>query len=379
MICRMIRVAAFVVIAVATACSGGDGGDSTPGASPTVADSYTYGDAIGPGPHAVTSAAFEFIDTSRGTMANGDEPARPERTIPVEVWYPATAGVAGAPVDASAGPYPLIVWAHGFSSLPQFTALYLSHLASHGYVVAGPAFPLTKFRAPGGTNFLDTFNQDDDVSFVIDELLRANEDAANILNGAIDVESIGLIGHSGGSFTTLLVLYGDDHDPRIDAAVPISASACFLEPSMFERTNTPTMFIVGTADQLFTVDGIRYAYDSEGAPRYWVAIEGANHTRFTGVDVDDSVAAGIAETIRSVGAAVKGPSPTNLLAGCVTTTSPSEGPALTLERQQELLRAFTTPFFDAFLKDDAAARDFLEGGTVDAATVGAVAFEFDVE
>jgi predicted dienelactone hydrolase len=360
------------------ATSTADASDDSPRATPTPDEAYTYAQATARGPYAVGHVTLDLVDESRLTMANGDQPLRQERSIPVDVWYPAASDGEGAPADASGAPYPLIIWAHGFSSLPQLNAPLLSHLASHGYVVAGPTFPLTKLRAPGGTNFNDTFNQDEDVSFVIDEILRLSDDSASSLNSMVDGDRIGMAGHSGGSFTTLLVLYGEDRDPRIDAGLPVSASACFLEESAFDETAIPTMFIVGTADQLFTVDGLRYAYDNEGPPRYWAAVHDANHVRFSGVDLDDSVAAAVAAGIRSVGEQIKGPAPGNLLAGCATQTPPTTEPPITLEPVQELLRALATPFFAAHLQDDAGARAFLAGG-IDAATGGRVTFEFEDE
>ena len=56
-----------------------------------------------------------------------------------------------------------------------------------------------------------------------------------------------------------------------------------------------------------------------------------------------------------------------------------DGGALTLlGEQQELLRAFTTPFLDAYLKDDASARAFLADGLA-AATEGRATYEFDAD
>jgi hypothetical protein len=56
-------------------------------------------------------------------------------------------------------------------------------------------------------------------------------------------------------------------------------------------------------------------------------------------------------------------------------SEPPDDPPLTLDRQQELLRAFATPFFDAYLKDSDAAKDFLEDDL--ASQVPEVRFESD--
>jgi dienelactone hydrolase len=369
----------FAALAIA-GCAGSGGGDPAPTATPTSispAEAYTYERAVNRGPHAVGTLTLDLVDSSRPTMPNRDAPGSDERSLPTDVWYPAASDGRAAAVNAEAAPYPLIIWSHGFSSLPQLTQSLLSHIASHGYIVAAPAFPLTRLRAPGGANFEDTFNQAGDVSFVIDEMLRRNDDEASPLHLAIDQERIGAMGHSGGGFTTLLALYGSDRDERIDAAVPISASACFLAESHFGRNDAPVMFIAGTADRLFTIDGLRYAYENALPPRFWVSINHANDIRSTGVDLDDAVAEGLAIGIRAVANSTRGPSETNLLAGCAESTRPTTA-ALTLDRQQELLRAFITPFFEAYLREDAAALAFLTNGA-SAATAGAVEYEFRTE
>ena len=370
---RVAPVLLFLLTFAGSACS--DNGYDAPAPSETTPP-YTYERAINPGPYPVGSTSLDLVDTSRPTMANGDVPASGERSLPTEVWYPAAAASRDAQPATDGGPYPLIVWAHGFSSLPQLTASLLSHLASHGYVVAAPAFPLTRLRAPGGTTFTDTWNQDEDISFVIDEMVSLDDTLP--LSRAIDGDRVGLAGHSGGSFTTLLSLYGDDNDERIDAAIAISASACFLEPSSFERSDAPVMFIVGTADRLFSIDGLRYAFDNEEPPRYWVNIRDGNHIRSTGVDLDDAAVEGLASTIRGVAESTRGPSDSNLLAGCAENTPPTEDPAISLDRQQELLRAFMTPFLAAHLSDDDAATRFLED-SIGAAVGDAVDYEVDGE
>jgi predicted dienelactone hydrolase len=84
-----------------------------------------------------------------------------------EVWYPGSA--TGALLED--GPLPLVVWSHGYASSRTAQAALGEHLASHGYVVAAPDFPLSTFTAPGGPTVADVASQPGDVRAVIDHLL----------------------------------------------------------------------------------------------------------------------------------------------------------------------------------------------------------------
>src|SRR5712692_8090719 len=96
--------------------------------------------------HAVGTHEFVFTDFTRGTPALDDYPGSAVRTIPTTVWYPAIGvdGAAGAdlPTDKAHGPYPLVVFAHGFGVTPASYAALLQRIASAGYVVVAPTYPI---------------------------------------------------------------------------------------------------------------------------------------------------------------------------------------------------------------------------------------------
>src|SRR3954447_8001398 len=85
-----------------------------------------------------------FVDHQRPTAANGDCPKLPSRTLPTMIFYPASATASGtasatapssaaqtnAAPDTSAGPYPLIVFAHGFAATARSYQPLLEYLAS---------------------------------------------------------------------------------------------------------------------------------------------------------------------------------------------------------------------------------------------------------
>jgi predicted dienelactone hydrolase len=365
-------ILALLLGAVLFACSSGSTEDA--GVS-------TLDEASSPGPYAVGVTTLELVDTSRGIEANGEYAGGDERELVTEVWYPADQGSEGAeardaPVAADDAPYPLIVFAHGFGSMRTLSASYTAHLASHGYIVAAPDFPETNLAAPGGIQPGGLENQPGDVSFVIDSLLEQSDAESGAVAGAIDPEQIGLTGNSWGGQTTLLTIYGDQRDERIDAAMPVTPAGCLLNEEAVGDSATPILLMSGSLDLLFRPVNVRHAYDLAHAPRYLVNVVGANHSNFVDVGVDDAVAL----TFVGAGAAPEPGSPEaeqyEGILGCGVDPVGDEA-LLDPERQRELMRTYATAFFDAYLRESDDAKSLLEG--VLATDVDEAQVEFDAD
>ena len=152
-------------------------GATAAGVSPAVTPKYAVG--------MVTDT---FVDPHRTTPAWNTSPQLPSRTLVTTILYPATGptggGVsAGAPPDKSAGPFPLIVFAHGLGATPQDYITLLTDWASEGFVVAAPLFPLSNSEVPGGPDAGDVVNQPKDMSYVIDSVLSDSLLPSGTLSG----------------------------------------------------------------------------------------------------------------------------------------------------------------------------------------------------
>ncbi len=133
---------------------------------------------------------LDLVDRSRETPPSGVFPGAPERRLPTLVTYPKRA----------AGPLPLLVASHNLGGAPESLGYLAAHLASHGFVVAAPTFPLTSLSSSTGVGFdpSDIPQQPGDVSFVIDRLLAGGGAAAPPGEAAsLDPDAIGLLGVSG--------------------------------------------------------------------------------------------------------------------------------------------------------------------------------------
>jgi len=212
-----------------------------------------------PAAHAFRVRSFRFVDHSRTfRLPNG---ARVPRALETVVRYP-----------AAGGPYPLIVFGHGFALTPATYARLLSAWAKDDYVVAAPEFPLERADAPGGPDEADLVNEPRDMSFVIGRLL-----GLKALAGKIDPTRIAVAGHSDGAETALAVAYdGRFRDPRVRAAVVLSGAELGGMRS-FPPHGPPLLAVQGTADPINS-PGTTAAYFGRAArPKFLLWLVGASH------------------------------------------------------------------------------------------------------
>jgi fermentation-respiration switch protein FrsA (DUF1100 family) len=285
---RSALAAAFVATALATGCQ--QGSIDPASQAPQLAAPFGSKALDNFGPYAVGVRTETFVDTSRPTRANNGAPGKPSRTLQTMVLYPATGApsnldVPDAPPARDDGPFPLIEFSHGFTSNGPTYALFLRQLASAGYVVAAPTFPLTSRGAPGGPSGADYANQPGDVSFVISELLRLDRDATSVLFGLIDEDKVAVSGHSMGAMTTYGIAYNTCcEDERIKAAVPISGiEPPFGDGTYVGRPAVPLLAIHGDADATLPFSGSEKAYRAASAPKFLLRVVRGPHTPFSGI------------------------------------------------------------------------------------------------
>jgi dienelactone hydrolase len=219
---------------------------------------------VGSAPPALQVRVFRFVDRSR-TIRLPDG-RRVPRTLVTVVRFP-----------AAGGPYPLIVFGHGYALTPAAYAGLLRAWAEAGYVVAAPVFPLGNANSPGGPDESDLVNQPRDMSVVITRLLDLNSRANGALGGRIDPSRIAVAGHSDGAETALAVAY--DHryrDRRIRAAIVLSGAAL---PGMgpFPQRGPPLLAVQGTADTTNAPANTSAYFGLAQRPKFLLWLLGASH------------------------------------------------------------------------------------------------------
>lgn len=280
----------------------------------------------------VASFTAEWHDSSR------------DRAVPVRIYHPDETG------DAA---YPVIVFSPGLGGSRDMYRYLGEYWAAHGYVCmhvqhpgsddavwkdqARPVRRLAK-AAADTDNFV---NRPQDVSFALDRLTACNQDASFALHGRLDLSRIGMAGHSFGAYTTM-ALAGQrfrrgsgtmEHlaDPRIKAAIamstPVKNRSGIPGGHGYAEIAIPVYHLTGTldSDPLGTPDPAlrRVPYDqTRRAEAYLLTLDGGDHMVFSG------------QRRRGDG------------------THDAEF--------HRLIQESTTAFWDAWLKEDAAAMAWLK-------------------
>jgi dienelactone hydrolase len=222
-----------------------------------------------------------IVDPTR-TIKLPDGSVVPRRLV-TYVRYPAVgrptgADHPGAPAAVAGGPFPLIIFGHGFDVTPAPYAPLLRAWAQAGYVVAAPVFPLENADAPGGPNESDLVNQPRDMSVVI-TALEQDSTQAGPLHGLIDPRAIAASGQSDGGETALAVAFDRlDRDPRVGAAVILSgAKIPGLAGFQVPPGSPPLLATQGTADTINPPSFTHAFYDVAPPPKYLLNMFGAGH------------------------------------------------------------------------------------------------------
>jgi dienelactone hydrolase len=141
------------------------------------------------------------------------------RTLLTEIRYPTlttapgTDEVAGATPARSYGPFPLVVFAHGYDVVPDNYETLLDAWVRAGFVVLAPLFPDENSREvqalggpysrPGSEAEQDLYEEPSDLSFLVDTVVKlaghASAGPTSVLDGLVDPNELVLAGQSDGA------------------------------------------------------------------------------------------------------------------------------------------------------------------------------------
>jgi dienelactone hydrolase len=217
--------------------------------------------------HAVGVRNVTFVDASRGTAAYGGYPGSSARVLPTTIWYPSDGG----------GPFPLVLFAHGYDVTPAFYSSLLPRLAAAGYVVAAPTYPLLSGQPAGPT---DTVGWDDlfaDNWFVTTQVLNLSANGDPAIGGMIDPARIAVAGHSDGAALS----FGDGYQPyRLDQRVRavVSYAVDLGDVGLYQPNGRPFLHVLSDTDQ-YNPYGKAIGWDRANLqpPKYTVSLWNATH------------------------------------------------------------------------------------------------------
>jgi predicted dienelactone hydrolase len=262
-----------------------------------------------------------------------------QREIPIRVYLP-----------ESSAPAPVVLFSHGLGGSRENDAYLGQHWAARGYVAvfmqhhgsdedvwAGKPVE-QRMRALRDAASLQNFMlRVKDVPAVLDQLERWNHDGGQALYGRLDMSRIGMSGHSFGAVTTQAVsgqkaAFGNSFtDSRIKAAIMFSPSVPRFgsAKAAFGEVKIPWLLMTGTAD-VAPVGNIDVASRLAVFPalppggKYELVLYGAEHSAFGDRALPNDKA------------------PRN-------------------PNHHRAILAISTAFWDAWLRDDAQAKAWLDG------------------
>ena len=221
----------------------------------------------------------EHTPTHSALLKRGEfiDPARDGRVVPYKMYYPAP--------DHGLEFVPVILWSHGFGGSRDGAAFISRYLAIHGYAVihlthAGTDSSLWEGKKEHPWDILRkmkiarsvTFDRFRDVPFALDALKKWAGEHPEITQ-RWDFERLGISGHSFGAMTAQVIagqLVPDEYGALVSMAdhrfkagiayspVPISHLSDAPDTALYGPINIPLLHMTGTKD---TSPLASFAYD----------------------------------------------------------------------------------------------------------------------
>ncbi len=290
------------------------------------------------GPYAVGTTTLHLVDNGRSDIYAPEEGT--PREFMVQFWYPAALTgaekkavflpdlpVAGPviaaqfdlpsflldhinladldiwqdPPAAPDGPFPVIIFVHGLSGIRQQNTGMARELASNGYVVAAMdhtyANALSVF--PDGrvifydpcrlftdcqSNYVDgrrlVQQWAADIAFLLDTMAAWDATTSGIFAGRLNLQQLGLFGHSTGGGTTLQFCLDD---PRCDAGLGLDAWALPVDERILTTPPPQPFLFISTPHWLGEENQARAhaILDALPGPTYELTLANTGHYDFT--------------------------------------------------------------------------------------------------
>lgn len=357
------------------------------------------------GKYSIGVRTLQATDKNRPDVLNtkeGGPVARYDRTLTLEVWYPATlaagqkAGgeyrgvitrdpsitstlygqaVRDAAPMTTAGAFPLVIISHGYPGNRFLMSHIAENLASKGFVAVSIDHKDSTYddqKAFGSTLYNRPFDQ----LFVLNEIARLGKaNSGSFLSGLVDANRTGIVGYSMGGYGVVNVVgggyskasetisgappnkmlaergaanpeYAKAMDPRIKAAIAIAPWGMvggFWDAEGLKGIRTPVLFVSGSVDDVAGYEkGTRAIYQAAtSSDRYLLTFINANHNAAAPIPAPAEV---YTSTAGQPG------SPFSHYADSVWDTA----------RMNNILDHFATAYFGLYLKSETDMKTYLD-------------------
>lgn len=238
---------------------------------------------------AATATTTETFDIA-GLLAPDLQALIPPGARPL---YPVAAS-ADAPSAAESGPFPVVLFSHGFAGFPEQSVDLTTHLASWGFVVAAPDHVERSLSGLLGTAAQGVTPREDAAVLAATLDLVVDEDSreGSPLAGLVDPDRVAVAGHSAGAGAAYELAGSDD---RIDSFITYSVGR-----ADGPVPDVPGMVMLGTGDGVIPADATRELYAAMAPPKYLVEIDGAGHLVFSDICLIGAEGGGVVAIAESI-------------------------------------------------------------------------------
>lgn len=343
-------------------------------------------DPTKPGPFPVGVRTVTYEDTGRR------KPDGTPRLLVTEIWYPATQATRGqpgttydilpsftpeqqaaigvgtipllqtsavrdAPVAKEHGPFPIVIFSHGQAAIRWQSTYYTVLLASHGYVVlstdheGGTLSDVVRGKLQNVAEGVET--RPVDVIYLLNRYARLKPE--DPLYGMVDLERVGVTGHSFGALTSLRVAAMDKRVKAIVPQAPTDVAIAWLGLPMPVHLGIPVEVQAAHEDRTLKWDEhIAPGWPVLERPKWLLDISKGGHFTFSDLCGFDLAAISDRVMLDIPGADVK----KVLQDGCGPTSPPASV-------AQPLINNFGVAFFNAHLRGSTASLELLTQAKAD--------------
>ncbi|TCZ78433.1 carboxylic ester hydrolase [Paenibacillus albiflavus] len=346
------------------------------------------------GPYAVGTAVYHWIDEQRRETYS-DNPDD-KRELMVQFWYPAateeggkemstylqnsskmaeaissnmmdlpsftlshlglvkTHSIQEAMLSDSESRYPVLIFSHGMIGYRNQNMFQMEELASHGYIVVGIdyAYEAAASVYPDGRVAMSKIDSSltsnaryemhiplwtSDATFVLNQLEKINQnDATGRFTGKLDLERIGMLGHSFGGAVSVQML---QNDSRVKAA--LSMDGGFYGPPVSNKGLGKPFFMMYAEE---TYSRIMTSYDDVAKQLGGVSRETFEAPRKEYIEKSNNALAGGGLSLLIPGSKHASFSDLTLFFPWLGLSGPDP------RRDHRIVNEFSVAFFDRYLK-----------------------------
>jgi len=275
-------------------------------------------DPLGWGPYPVGVRTATFEDTNPDNLNEDGLP----RVLVTEIWYPTTEAFRDAPqyvydpeaeapkdllflfedleagtlkadavrdadVRAADGPYPLVIFSHGAFAIRYQSVFFTARLASHGYVVISPDHQNNTIWDMLRSGFdreglgFSAWHRPFDTIHLVDRMKDWNTSTDNEFHGVMDMDHVGVSGHSFGGYTSTAALCQIPEVKAIAAMAP-AAEMTFLSGCAPHDLPGAKMIMGGLLDNTLTYQSsFKGPWDVMTAPKWMLTLARGGHYTFS--------------------------------------------------------------------------------------------------